>query len=536
MRLGLNQSVRLDQRLVQSPQMIQAMKILQLGALDLQERVDQELVENPMLEEEGNGPPEEGAPEAPASTATSEAEKSLEVDAAAVDSMLDDLERIERDFSDGTRATAGDGDEGDRKLAALANAPSMPHTMAEALREELAFLDLGQRERAIAEFLIFSLDERGYLLQSVEELAHDWPRAFLNGDDEPHQEKNGQVDQEEATTAEAGLAADGDTDDTDDTDDPDENEEELGSTVSAAEISAVLLRLQGLIHPALGAHDLREALLLQIDHFEEPDPLLRAVVTDHLGDVQENRLPRIAKATGVTIEELKVALEHLRRLDPSPGGEYGGTTATVIVPDVIVEYIDSEYIVRLDRERAPRLQLSSTYRRLLESAKKGDVEQVWLKQRLESARWFMDAVAQRQSTLERIARIIFTRQLPFLEKGLDALQPLRMQEVADEVRVHISTVSRAVSSKYAQTPRGIFPLKFFFSGGLTKGTGEVKSQISIQELIKKLVAAEDPGRPFSDEGLAKLLLETHNIRIARRTVTKYRKMLSIPSSSVRKTF
>jgi RNA polymerase sigma-54 factor len=509
LKLGLHQSVRLDQRLIQSPQMIQAMKILQLGTLALQERIEQELVENPMLEEgsedgsgEGeldrDGPPEDSGPS--------------EGEGTAVERMLDDLERIERDFGDGTRATAGDGDEGDRKLAALANTPDQPHSMAEALHEELAFLDLGERERAIAEFLIFSLDERGYLNQTAEELAADCPLAFLEvGEDEP--------------VPPAPAPAEGD-------EAPTESEHD----VSPEEISAVLIRLRGLIHPALGAHDLREALLLQVDHFEEPEPLLRTIISDHLEDVQQNRLPRIAKATGADMEEIKLALEHLKRLDPSPGSEYGGTTATVIIPDVIVELIDGEYVVRLDRQRVPRLQLSPTYRRLLEEAKKGDEAQVWLKQRLESARWFIDAVAQRQSTLERIANVIFTRQRPFLDQGLTALQTLRMQEVADEVGVHISTVSRAVSGKYAQTPRGIFPLKFFFTGGTTKGSGEVASQVSIQQYIKKLVEEEDPQKPLSDEELGKRLQEKHNVKIARRTVTKYRKMLEIPSSSVRKAF
>ncbi|MCB9916196.1 MAG: RNA polymerase factor sigma-54 [Planctomycetes bacterium] len=500
MKLGLHQSARLDQRLVQSPQMIQAMKILQLGALDLLERIDQELVENPMLEEA----PREA--EAEAEGGPREPSENRDSDSAAVERMLDDLERIQRDFGDGTRATSGDGDEGDRKLAALANAPDEPHSMAEAMHEELAFLDLTDRERAIAEFVISSLDERGYLQDGIEELAADCPLAFL------HRGEEGQ----ELPPAPG--------------DEPGDDE------VSPEELNAVLIRLRGLIHPALGARDLREALLLQIDHFEQEDPLLRAIVSDHLEDVQQNRLPRIAKATGASLDEIKEALEHLKRLDPAPGAQYGGSTASVILPDVIVELVDGEYVVRLDRERVPRLQLSPTYRRLLESSQKGDEAQVWLKKRLESARWFIDAVAQRQSTLERIAVVIFRHQRPFLEKGLTALQPLRMQEVADEVGVHISTVSRAVSGKYAQTPRGIFPLKFFFTGGTTKGTGEVASQVSIQQYIKRLVEDEDPEHPLSDEELAKRLFEKHNVKIARRTVTKYRKLLDIPSSSVRKAF
>ena len=437
-----------------------------------------------------------------------------EGDQEAVQRMLDDLERLDRDYGDGSRMISGDGEEGDRKLQALANTPDSPHTMAEALSEELAFIDLNPRDRAIAEFLIFSLDDRGYLPEGLDELAEQCPTVEL-------------------PVPAAAPAGDGG---------PDGREENEGvepcpgGPVGVDELFGVLERLRELIHPALGAVDLREALLLQIDHFDHPMPLLRTIVADHLEDVEHNRLPRIAKATGQPIEAIKDSLEHLRRLDPAPGADYQESGASVIVPDVIVEEFEGEYVVRLERERLPRLRLSPTYRRLLKDAARGDQTEVWLKKRLESARWFIDAVSQRQSTLERIAKVIFVRQRPFLDRGLSALQPLRMQEVADEVHVHISTVSRAVNGKYAQTPRGIFPLKYFFSGGTAKGNGEVASQVSIQQRIKELVEAEDSSKPLSDEEIANRLQADEKIRIARRTVTKYRKILGIPSSSQRRAF
>lgn len=509
--------------------MIQAMKILQLGALDLQERIEQELVENPMLEETpaaGEEPAGDDSGEGAADVASS-----TEVDREAVQRMLDDLERLDRDYGDGSRMVSGDGEEGDRKMQALANTPDSPHTMAEALSEELAFIDLNPRDRAIAEFLIFSLDDRGYLPEGLDELAEQCPTVELPvtaaapASDEPSSD---------------GSSPDRSSPDDERTDGREESEGGEpcpGGPVSVDELFAVLERLRELIHPALGAIDLREALLLQIDHFDHQMPLLRTIVADHLEDVEHNRLPRIAKATGHPIEAIKDSLEHLRRLDPAPGADYQESVATVIVPDVIVEEFEGEFIVRLERERLPRLQLSPTYRKLLKDAARGDQTEVWLKKRLESARWFIDAVSQRQSTLERIAKVIFVRQRPFLDRGLSALQPLRMQEVADEVHVHISTVSRAVNGKYAQTPRGIFPLKYFFSGGTAMGNnGEVASQISIQQRIKELVEAEDSSKPFSDEEIANRLQEAEKIRIARRTVTKYRKILGIPSSSQRRAF
>ena len=462
--------------------MIQAMKILQLSALDLEGRIEEELAENPMLER-GEGTPdgatgEDGSPGENGKADTPESEE--------LGRVLDTLERIERDFSDGGRRT-GDPEEGDRKLQALQNTPDVPHSMAEALVEELAMIDFDDRQHAIAEMLIFSLDERGYLTESIEELTPECPVPS-------------------------------------------------GPPAESIELLAVLERLRRTIHPALGARNLREALLLQIDPEDEDQRLLHMIVASHLEDVQANRLPRIAKETGTSIEAVKDTLDELRHLDPMPAADYGGSQAQVIHPDVLVERSDDSYEVRLDRQRAPELTLSPSYRKILEDAQKGGEVEAWLKRRLDSARWFLDAVRQRQSTLLRISKVLFVHQQPFLDKGLSALRPLRMQEIADEVGVHISTVSRAVAGKYAQTPRGIFPLKFFFTGGTTKGTGEVASQISIQQRIKELVAEEDPKKPLSDEELAKRLHERDNIKIARRTVTKYRKMQSIPSSSQRKEY
>ncbi len=474
--------------MIQSPQMIQAMQILQLSSQDLSERVEQELSENPFLElvepgQDGAGVDGPAALQGDGKTPAVEPGSGVDL---APEGPGEDFERYEREWDPVRRVR--DNGEGDRKLEAMANTPDAPKSVAEALLDQLAFVDLQPRGRLLAEYLIYSLDSRGYLEGSLEEIAAEC-----------------------STTPEL-------------------------TGVSVEELSSVLRELRSVIHPALGARDLRECLLLQLELSGAETPLLRALIENHLEDITTNRLPRIAKATGRTLEEVKLAIDSLRALDPAPGGEFGENTAAVITPDVAVEEIDGKFEVRLTRQRSTELRLSPTYRQLLRDNKKDRQLALFVKKRVESARWFIDAIQQRQSTLERIARCLFTRQEEFLEKGVRSLHPLRMQEVADEVGVHISTVSRAVSGKYAETPRGIFPLKYFFTGGTTKESGEVASQAAIKNRLAELVRQEDGANPLSDDQLALLLGQRDRIRIARRTVTKYRKALSIPSSSQRRVF
>jgi RNA polymerase sigma-54 factor len=480
----------MEQRMIQSPQMIQAMQILQLSSQDLTERIEQELSENPFLEmvEPGQDAASDGtsAQAIPAVEGGAGApELGSGVDLAP-EGPGEGFERYEREWEPVRRVR--DNGEGDRKLEAMANTPDAPKSVAEALLDQLAFLDLDDRGRRQAEYLVYSLDSRGYLEGSLEEIAADC-----------------------------------------------QSTPELAGT-TAEELALVLRELRNVIHPAIGARDLKDCLLLQLEASGADAPLVRALIENHLEDITTNRLPRIAKATGHTLEEVKTAIETLRSLDPAPGGEFGENTAAVITPDVAVEEIDGKFEVRLTRQRSTELRLSPTYRQLLRDNKKDRQLAEFVKKRVESARWFIDAIHQRQSTLERIARCLFTRQQEFLEKGVRALKPLRMQEVADEVGVHISTVSRAVSGKYAETPRGILPLKYFFTGGTTKESGEVASQAAIKNRIAELVRQEDGANPLSDDQLADLLGKRDRIRIARRTVTKYRKALSIPSSSQRKVF
>ncbi|HUR27138.1 MAG TPA: hypothetical protein VM509_03060, partial [Planctomycetota bacterium] len=381
MKLGLHQSARMEQRMIQSPQMIQAMQILQLSSQDLTERVEQELSENPFLElvEPGQDLASDGLP----ATATSQSDGNAVPPEAGTGLDLapegpgEGFERYEREWEPVRRVR--DNGEGDRKLEAMANTPDAPKSVAEALLDQLAFLDLDDRGRRQAEYLVYSLDSRGYLEGSLEEIAQECG----------------------ATPEMAGT--------------------------TALELTHVLQELRNVVHPALGARDLKECLLLQLEESGADVPLVRALIENHLEDITTNRLPRIAKTTGRTLEEVKTAIESLRLLDPSPGGEFGENTAAVITPDVAVEEIDGQFEVRLTRQRSTELRLSPTYRQLLRENKKDRQLAEFVKKRVESARWFIDAIQQRQSTLERIARCLFTRQQEFLEKGVRALHPLRMQ-------------------------------------------------------------------------------------------------------------
>ena len=533
----------MEQRLIQSPQMIQAMQVLQLPLLELSERIEQELTENPFLEvvePDGDAANADGSDSADGGGPEARVERADAGPASdGADAMLDYLERIDRDFGDGGPPRAAGGEEGDRKYEAMMNAPEGARSLAADILDQLSALELSDRERTVLEYVVWSLDERGYLTETPSTLAHELTRevqralgtqgaeAIL---DEAESRGSGSVFAEEEPAAPIAGAGEGEEPAADDL-----------MIVTEDEVRDALERLREAVHPGLGALDLRECLLLQLPGKGLWNPLMRQLVERHLDDVRANRLPQIARSTGHDLEEVKAAIELLQGLDPSPGAGFGETTAEVIHPEVMVELDeeDGTIKIRLDRERTPSLRMSPMYqtqafRKLL---KEGDAEErEWARKKLEAASWFIDALAQRQSTLERISNALFERQRGFLERGKEALKPLRMQEIADEIGVHISTVSRGVAGKHAQTPRGIFPLKFFFTGGTTKSSGEATSQISIKERIKAIVAAEDPARPLSDEGIAKALEDSDGIKIARRTVTKYRKALEIASSTQRRQY
>lgn len=486
MRLGLTQSPRLEQRLIQSPQLIQAMQVLQLPLLDLQGRIEQELLENPFLEVAEPAPEDTNGAVVPARQATTSPEEpglTSEWDAKAV-RTLEAFERLAGER--GPRRPRGGDEDAERKAEALANTPQQPRTLAELLLPQLGFLDFDEKEHAIAEYLVFSLDPRGYLRSPIEEIAAD---------------------------------------------------PEIAATTD--QVLSVLERLRTLGPPGLFARDLRECLLLQLKRTfgaDAPQTLEYALVDRFLEDVAQNRLPKIARELQRNIDDLKEAIETIRTLNPSPGGGDVFEPSASVVPDVVVQEVEGIYEIRLERGSVPELRVSGDIAKLLEQAKADPKVHEFLERKYQSARWFKEAIERRRITLDKICRAIFRRQKEFLERGTEGLRPLKMQEVADEVGVHISTVSRAISGKYVDTPRGVFPLKFFFVGGTVTEDGEFESQTAIKELVRKIIESEDPRNPLSDEEIGKRLAERDGVPIARRTITKYRKALKIPASSQRKVY
>ncbi len=479
MRLGLNQSLRTEQRLVQSPQMIQAMQILQCPMMELQDQIETELQENVFLElsegereRDDRSEPERGE---------ADGESSLSLEEKLQNQYASELEQLEARADRGSRPAREYGEDGDRKIEVLNNTPGPHSSLAEHLLEQVRMMEVSDALFRVIEHLVYSLDDDGRLQETAEQVAAD-----------------------------------------------------LVVPLPLAEEAIALLR--DLDPAGVGAADLRDCLLLQLERLSYTRPLTVRLVGDHLDDLAMNRLPKIARATGATMEEIKESWEFLRHhLNPHPGRDFTPIRNATVVPDVTVDEVEGRFEVRTERGSIPELSLSPVYRKLLKEAREDPKVYEYLRRKIDAAKWFIEAVHQRQNTIQRIAREVVDRQAEFLRHGIQHLKPMKMQEVADAVGVHISTVSRAISGKFIQTPQGIFEMKRFFSGGTVTDSGEMVSQQAIKQKLREIVDAEDKTKPMSDDQLVEELGQ-HGIHIARRTVTKYRKALSIASSSRRKEF
>ncbi|MDB5352891.1 MAG: polymerase sigma-54 factor [Planctomycetota bacterium] len=474
MRLDTSQHMKMDMRLRMAPRMIQSMEILQLPLMALQERIDQELSENPILELREAGPVESDGDEPSSTSTTDEAENPVEMPEFDGGEDWNDSHRPSR---------AALSEEADRKHDAMQNMASRPRTLHDDLEEQIGFLDCDPTVRALCEYIIHNLDENGYLNLSVNEVVRDFGG--------------------EATVA--------------------QGEEALGL-------------VQKLDPPGVGARNLRECLLLQLTPDTPSRDVLHVLIANHLDDLQQNRLPAIEKKTGLPLDVIKDGIAHLRHLDPRPGARYIAQGAQYVVPDLIVEADEhGEYKVRLLDEHTPQLGISRYYQKLLKNKQGDAAAREFIQKKIQSARWLIESIEQRRNTLLKVSRAIIEHQKDFLDKGPEWIEPLKMQQIADLVHVHVTTVSRAVDDKWVQTPRGIFALKRFFGGGTTTTDGEEVAWETIKQKLLEIIAKEDKANPLSDEEIVEAL--SHGgFPVARRTVTKYRKALRIPSSRQRKQF
>jgi RNA polymerase sigma-54 factor len=300
------------------------------------------------------------------------------------------------------------------------------------------------------------------------------------------------------------------------------------------EVEDALRRLQALDPPGVGARDLRECLLLQMTDDTKSDPLARQLVADSFEDLKAHRWNDLAKRYGVEPARVQAAADSLARYDPKPGLKYSNRSDGYIIPDLVVDKVDGIYHVFLNDTGVPRLRLSRSYQEIArERGKLTQENREFITTKMNSANWMIQAIEQRRQTMLKVMNFIVDRQRAFFEKGVEYLKPLTLREVADVISMHESTVSRVTNEKYVQTPRGVLPLKFFFSSALSTASGEEASARSIRAKLQKMVGEEDPGKPLTDQQIVHLFQE-QGIQIARRTVAKYRDQLGILPARMRK--
>ncbi len=480
--MGLHQRLepRQELRLKLAPQVIQSIEVLQMPVAELATYIREQMLENPLLDW---AEPHEGEGELPEELAAEyerrkQMEKLEEEGRVAKDfERLEELDEYFRQMEEKVERRFGELED-DPKRAMLENTAAAV-TLQEHLLQQLRVMQLDADVRRAAEEIIYCLDDDGYFHEELDFVM-----------------KECRVDKK---TAEQALKV-----------------------------------VQSLEPPGVGARNLAECLLLQIGDDPKRD-FEKRLVKEHLDDILHNRLPRVAQATGEPLERVKEAVEFIRHLNPKPGAVLSGEPAPPVRPDIIIEKVDGEYVVRIEDWDLPPLRVSRVYGDLLEVARKDAKLREFLKRKYESARRLIFAIEQRRLTLLRIANAIAHMQRDFLERGVEFMRPLRMRDLADRLGVHVSTVSRAIAGKWVQTPHGIYPLRFFFTGSVRKHDGTEGSVRTIRERIKRMIENEDPRNPLSDEEIVRRL-SREGFSLARRTVAKYRQQMGIPASRQRKRY
>ena len=483
----LLQSQQLRQEMKINPRLYQAMELLHLPLLDLQQRIKQEMAENPFLEMvEGD----------------TEQEVELDQDSAEEEDDEVDWESILLDgFDAGGRRAQYEPRDFDLPT------PSRAPDLRDHLEDQLQLLPVTDRERRVAQEIIGNIDDDGLLRCPLETIAE-----HLNGWLE---------DMREHALAIAEADAPEDID-------------RVLAPFAVEEVEAMLDIVQEMDPPGVGARDLRECILLQLRESGEEDELVRALVDEHFEDLVSRRWNNIARALGVPPRVVQETADQLASLDPKPGLRHSPEPEHYIVPDLIVEKISGEYLVFANDTSMPRLSLARSYQEVARDKRLFQGEnKAFIKEKLNSASWVIQAIEQRRQTMLKVMQYIVERQREFFEKGVQHLRPLTLREVGEHIEMHESTVSRVTNEKYAQTPRGVYSLKYFFSSGLATASGTDISARGVKDKIQALISGEDVRKPLTDMALLKLL-RADGVRIARRTVAKYRDQMGILPARMRK--
>jgi RNA polymerase sigma-54 factor len=496
MRAGLSQSTSLRQELKINPRLYQAMDLLYMPLLDLQQHLKQELLVNPFLElvepeeDEGEEAEEQGEHEEGPVDLSEPEQPAPEMEAQKNDTV--DWEEILLD------GFASDGPREEHEEREYYEPVSVEQRdLNDHLKDQISLHELTPRQLLLADEFIGNINEDGYLTCALEEI-----RTGINDVVARAAEKEG---------FEGDLPL-----------------------YSTEEVEAMLRVVQGLDPSGVGARDLRECLLLQLRDATQEDSLQYRLVSEAFDELIAHRWSEISKRFGISPADVQQAADEIAKLDPKPGLRYAADSDGYIVPDLVVEKIDGTYHVFVNDANLPRLKLSRVYQEIARDKKKFDGEnKEFISTKLNSANWMIQAIEQRRQTMLKVMNYIVERQRDFFEKGVRALKPLTLREVADVIGMHESTVSRVTNEKFVQTPRGVLPLKFFFSSGLSTTGGEDVSARGIRDQIEKLVSSEDPKNPLTDQAIVNILRDG-GVHIARRTVAKYRDQLGVLSARMRK--
>ncbi len=466
MRLGLGIFQEQTQKLIMTPELRTAIKILQLSTAELTEYIEEQLVENPVLEliEEAG----ESEPDAhPDQDREKENEK-----------FDPDWEQYFEDTGDLRSERFVNRDQENMRFDNfLAEVP----TLQDHLMFQLALARLNTEEKNVGEFFIGNIDENGYLHCSADEAAIQCNAPF--------------------------------------------------------QVAEKVLKIIQTFDPAgVGAADLRECLLIQYEQLDAKNYLLKEIISSHLQELAEGKIMKVAKKIGVPLPKVQEALDHLKLLEPKPGRRFSRSDDTrYIIPDIVVEKVNYEYIVLVNDTSVPRLTVNQLYKEMLKGKVSDQESRKFLEDKLKSAVWLIKSVERRRITLYKVARCIVDFQLEFFEKGIKFLKPMNMKQVAKALEIHESTVGRAIANKYIQTPRGLFEVRFFFSGSVSNTHGASISTETIKKIIRELIDGEDSKKPFSDREITELL-QARGLAISRRTVAKYRDESGIGPKSRRRRY
>ena len=483
--MTMSGQMRVEQRMKLAPRMIQSMEILQMSTLELLEKIEQELNSNPVLE---LTEPEKTADASERVESTGDAESESLSQGEELAEGFEQLHSLDDSFSDymyreAPAKSSGSSGDLDKKLEAMKNTAARPQSLHEYLTEQWRLIDVNEPVKKAGEMIIDYIDRKGYLGIRLEQLYNKDRKDF-----------------------------------------------------ELEHLKKALKLVQKLEPTGVGARNMKECLLIQLAQSVENTDFEKELVSKYMSEMLENHLPDISRKMGCSLEKINNALTRLSKLDTSPGFSINKIQNHPISADIIVERIENGFFVRLANAGMPQLRMNDYYTNMASDRKVNDKTRNFLKDNVRSAKWIMDAIEQRKSTLLKVSKAVVKHQADYFDKGESYLKPLPMSKIADEVGIHLATVSRAVAGKYAQCSWGVIPLRQFFSGGLKDDAGKQLSWSAVRAKLQNIIDSEDKAKPLSDDQIKDKLGQAGIRNIARRTVAKYRKLLNVPAARFRKKY